>query len=343
MNYAQRMHFDGSILRRHFRTALLGVALGFGAHGLVAGEPIRFSGRAGLPAQQDFDRREPLLPAEARSFTRPNQAMDTILTPVQPVTPTTGLTRRQLEAQEQKRNWIFQSSETILRQSTERDDAQHDRNDREKPKSSVERFIEGADSKADPAGQTTKSGDSSPRSTRDRKDTAGNTTHSTRADGTKSNEDSTDLEMRRTGNSRGLGEVNFFGGADARNGSIGRAMSEARDRQRDRDASLDAFKRTLNNPWAQPAAGGADPSRVVGNTSPGNVSLPTVGIDRHGVGGPLGQPGRSVMDLGPRGGLGDFDPKNPLNYGAPETVLRNNEPQRVAPKPVILEVPKRKF
>jgi hypothetical protein len=49
------------------------------------------------------------------------------------------------------------------------------------------------------------------------------------------------------------------------------------------------------------------------------------------------------MDLGPRGAMGDFDPKNPLNYGAPETVLRNNEPPRVAPKPVVLELPKRKF
>ena len=50
-----------------------------------------------------------------------------------------------------------------------------------------------------------------------------------------------------------------------------------------------------------------------------------------------------TVDLGPRGGAWDFDPKNPLNYGAPSTVLRNNEPPRPASKPIVLEVPKRKF
>ena len=50
------------------------------------------------------------------------------------------------------------------------------------------------------------------------------------------------------------------------------------------------------------------------------------------------------MELGPRGGAGDFDPKNPLNYGAPGTVLRQSEsPRTMERKPILLEVPKRKF
>ena len=334
------MLFDSPGLRRPLRPVLLSAALFCGAHALTAGEPILFSGRTGPSAPQDFDRREPLLPAEARNFARPNPAMDPLLMPSQAVTPTTGLTRRQLEAQEQKRNWIFQSSETILKQGSERDSGKPERDENERSKSSVERYIEGADSKADPAKAT----DSSQRTTRDRKDNAGNSARNARTDSAKSGDNSGGLETRATGNPRGSEEGNLFGGSGARSGSVGRAMSEARDRQRERDASLDAFKRTFNNPWAQPTAGGGvDSSRSAGYAAPGTAGQPATGFDRRGLGGAMGQTGRSAMDLGPRGGSGDFDPKNPLNYGTADTVLRNNEPTRAVSKPVVLEIPKRKF
>ncbi|MBI5799685.1 MAG: hypothetical protein HZA92_03020 [Verrucomicrobia bacterium] len=350
MDYGLAMHCDGSGLRRSLRPALLGAALACGAHALFAGEPIRFSGRAGSPAPQDFDRREPLLPAEVRAFARPNVAMDSLQMPPQTVTPTTGLTRRQLEAQEQKRNWIFQSSETILKQASERDDDKSRRDDREKPKSSAERFLEGADSKADPADQS-KSADPAHKSNRDRKDNAGNSSRSPRdprdprSDSAKSGENSTSLETRASATQRGSEERSLFNAADARGGSVGRTMSESRDRerQRERDANLDAFKRSLNNPWAQPAATGVDPARPGGSAVPGNAGLPTTGFDRRSTAGALGQAGRSAMDFAPRGGLGGFDPKNPLNYGTADTVLKNQEPPRAASKPVVLEIPKRKF
>lgn len=339
MDYEQAMLFDGPGLRRPLRPVLLSAALFCGAHALTAGEPILFSGRTGPAAPQDFDRREPLLPAEARAGARPNMAMDSLQMPLQTVTPTTGLTRRQLEAQEQRRNWIFQSSETILKQASERDSDKPERDDREPAKTSVERFIEGADSKVDP----NRSPDPAQRTMRDRKDNTGNSARTARTDSAKSGENSTGLETRATGNPRDSEEGNFFGSSGARSGSLGRAVSEARDRQRERDASLDAFKRTFNNPWAQPAAAGVDTSRSAGKVAPGSADLPATGFDRRGLGGALGQTGRSAMDLGPRGGLGDFDPKNPLNYGTADTVLRNNEPPRAVSKPVVLEIPKRKF
>lgn len=332
------MQLARASLPRHLRTAVLGVALVCGAHSLVAGEPILFSGRTGQAAPMDFDRREPLLPAEARSGSRPEHGLEPTLTPP-PVTPTTGLTRRQLEAQEQKRNWIFQSSETLLKQSTDRDNDKRDRDDGETSKSSVERFMEGKDAKSDRADKSRNS-DSSNKPGNDRKDNSANPIRPPRADGSR---DSTGLEMGGKGNARGSDGVNLFGGTDARGSSIGRAMSDARDRQRERDASLDAFKRTLNNPWAQPASSGMESSRVAGSSGPSNAGLPAAGMERRGLGGSLAPAGRAPMDLGPRGGMGEFDPKNPLNYGAPDTVLRNNEPPRVAPKPVILEIPKRKF
>lgn len=337
MDYARFMHCHGLRLRRHFQTTLLGVALGCVTPGWVTGEPILFSGRTGPAAPQDFDRREPLLPAEARGLNRANQAMDPVLAPAQSVTPTTGLTRRQLDAQEQKRNWIFQSSETILKQSTEREADKQD--DGEPSKSAVERFVDGPDRKSDSA-DPNRNGDASNRSARDRKDNSGNSTRTPRVDAAKN---STGLEVRGTGSTRDPNGANLFGGGDAHGSSFSRAMTESRDRQRERDASLDAFKRTLNNPWSQPAASGGEPSRFVGSAGPTGAGLPAPSFDRRGPGGSLGQPGRPAMDLGPRGGVGEFDPKNPLNYGAPETVLRNNEPPRTAPKPVVLEVPKRKF
>jgi hypothetical protein len=49
------------------------------------------------------------------------------------------------------------------------------------------------------------------------------------------------------------------------------------------------------------------------------------------------------MNLGPVGKDG-FDPSNPLNYGAPDTVMQPSTlPTRSAPAPVKLEAPRRKF
>lgn len=359
MHYAVTMHFGGTVLRSTFRPALLGAALVWGAHALPAGEPIRFSGRTGPAASvpQDFDRREPLLPAEARansvSFTRSGLPVDTFLMSSPSVTPTTGLTRRQLEAQDQRRNWIFQSPEAILKQGSERSNenqiTREDRDDRERPKSAVERFLEGKDDQGDPTDKM-KSGDATQRTMRDRKDNAGNSSRNSRDardqrdDNTKAGENSTGLDARAMGNQRGGDERGLFSAADARGGSIGRVMSEARERerQREREASLDAFKRSFNNPWAQPAASGMDPARPFGGAAAVSSGIPS-GFERRATGGALGQGNRPTVDLGPRSGLGDFDPKNPLNYGAAETVLKQNDAPRAVSKPIVLEVPRRKF
>lgn len=346
------MHSGGSRSWHAPRLALLGVTLAC-AHAVLAGEPIRFSGRTGLSTPQEFDRREPLLPAEARSggkgFARPDLPMDAFLLQSQTVTPTTGLTRRQLEAQDQKRNWIFQSPEAVLKQGSERDDdnplTRDSRDDNEKPKSAVERFLEDKDGKADAADKM--KGDPAQRAMRDRKDNAGNSSRNPRDprnDSARTDENSTGLETRTSANMRGSEERNLFSAADARGGSVGRAVSEARERerQRERDASLEAFKRSFNNPWAQPAASGVDPARPFGGGAAANAGVPS-GFDRRTTAGALGQTGRPALDLGPRNGLGDFDPKSPLNYGAPGSVLKQNDAPRPAPKPIVLEVPRRKF
>lgn len=357
------MHFSGSLARRSTGLALLGAALAGGVFAARAGEPIRFSGRTGAASTQDFDRREPLLPAEARGAgkapPRADLQFDQFLLPSQTMTPTTGLTRRQAEALDQRRNWLLQSPNAVLKQATDRDDAKSrdPRDEREAPKSSVERYLEGNDAKAE-ADQRLKQGNSPDAQTRERERererernaNRGNEPRDAQANATtgKAGETRTGFETRTATGMRGSADNSFFGTAEARGGAMSRAFSEAREqeRQRERDASLDAFKRNFNNPWAQTTSGGGA-LLGTGNSSGGGLStmgLPGSDVRRTSSIGGLNSGGRSPVDLGPRGGgLGDFDPKNPLNYGAPETVLKQNEAPRAAPKPVVLEIPKRKF
>lgn len=349
------MHFARTDLRPALRLAWLGSALLGGAAALSAGEPIRFSGRTGVATTQDFERREPLLPVEARAgargMGRGDFSPDVLLMPAQSVTPTTGLTRRQLEAQDQRRNWIFQTPDAILKQGSERANenplTRDDREDKQPPKSAVERFLEGPDSKADAADKT-RSADAEQRAARDRKDHASQSARNARettSDNPRTGETSTSLETRGMGNARGGEERNLFSASDARSSALGRVFSEGRERERDRErtASLETFRQSFNNPWAQPAAGGLAPARPFGSSSAGNAGMPPGGFDRRSPAGGAGQAGRSATDLGPRHGLGEFDPKNPLNYGAPESALKQNDAARPAAKPIVLEVPRRKF
>lgn len=357
MDYPSTVHLSGSHAWQPARLAPL-VAAVVGVLASSAGEPIRFSGRTGAASTQDFDRREPLLPAEARgggkSMPRADLPFDQFLLPSQTMTPTTGLTRRQAEALDQRRNWLLQSPDAILKQATERDDgkARDSRDEREAPKSSVERYLEGSDAKTD-ADQKSKQGNSPQSQSRDR-ERNGNRSNETR-DGRDGQEGAaigkgadgrTGFETRISGAARGTADNSFFGTTDARGGTMSRVVSEAREqeRARERDASLDAFKRNFNNPWAQPALGGGGSLLGSGGGASGSLGLPGSDFRRPASIGGLNTGGRSSMDLGSRSGsLDNFDPKNPLNYGAPETVLKQNDAPRPVSKPVVLEIPKRKF
>ena len=357
------MQPNASLVRRPVRLALLGTVLLAGVGATLAGEAIRFSGRQGPvnSSAQDFDRREPLLPAEARGAgkapLRADLQFDTFLLPTQTATPTTGLTRRQAEALDQRRNWLLQSPDAILKQATERDDprTRDPREEREAPKSVTERYLEGNDAKADPE-QKLKSGEPQERQARERerereaKADRGNEPREGR-DGQenpfagKSGDGRTGLETRANGELRGS-ESRFFGSAEARASAMSRTFNDARqqERQREREASLDAFKRNFQNPWAQTAGGSGNALVTSGGAVAGPLGMPGSDFRRGPSIGGLDSGARSPVNLGPRGGgLDNFDPKNPLNYGAPETVLKQTEAPRVAPKPVVLELPKRKF
>ena len=358
MDYAMAVRFNRSRSQTNARLALLGAMLVCGVGAAWAGELIIFSGRVGPASPQDFDRREPLLPAEVRSGARAIPSADLqlgsfLLTP-QTMTPTTGLTRRQAELLDQRRNWLMQSPDAILKQATDREDTKSSdpRDEREAPKSATERFLEGSDAKTDPE-QKLKQGESPQKQSRDRNATnsRGNESRDARnspedSTSAKNGDSKTGLETRATGTARGSEGNNFFSTAESRGGGMGRVFNEARerDRQRERDASLDTFKRNFNNPWAQPVTAGGGSALTTGGGLSATMGLPSGDSRRPAsIGGLNMGGGRPTTDLGPRGGLGDFDAKGALNSGGPQSLLQNNEPPRVAPKPIVLEIPKRKF
>ncbi len=344
------MNLAGSIGLRAIRLTLLGAGCVWGTLAAPAGEAIIFSGRTSGASPQEFDRREPLMPTDARStareMARPELPTDLGL-PSQSVTPTTGLTRKQAEALDQRRNWMFQSPEAILKQAGKGESNGKSPIERvdDQPKSVAERFLEG---KEDKDGKADKLNDGVQKELRDRKDTEerneSNRTRQDKAAKAKGEENTTGLEMKPSGVIRSSDERNFFTIGESRGTSL---FSEARDRerQRERDASIDSFKRNFSNPWAQNNLGGNGglPGSGFGNGTASAMGMPGVDVRRGpGLGG-LNPGGRAMTDLGPRPGFGGFDAKGPLNYGTPETVLRQNEAPRSAPKPVVLEAPKRKF
>lgn len=357
MHYPLSMNLGGSSVWRTVRLAALGAACLSAAPWLSAGEAIRFSGRAGAPSPQEFDRREPLLPSEARSggksLARPDFPMESLL-PVPAMTPTTGLTRKQAETLDQKRNWIYQSPDAILKQGAKTDGdtkTRTERNEDDQPKSAAERFLEDGDSKA---GKADKLNNNDPvqKQLRDRREAEerNERNHSSRnpqdkdtAGRTKGEENTTGFETRTGSGARGPDERYLFNMGDARSSSL---LSEARDRerQRERDASIESFKRSFNNPWAQNAPSGGGSLLAPGLS--GGTPATTMGLPGAEMRRPLGlggSGGRAATDFAPRGGLGGFDAGNAANYGVPESALRQNEPPRAAPRPIVLEAPKRKF
>ena len=123
-------------------------------------------------------------------------------------------------------------------------------------------------------------------------------------------------------------------------------FSEARERerQREREANLDAFKTSFGNPWAQTTTVGGTPALGLsgGNNLPATAGASVGELRRPALGAAgLDAGPRGKMDFGPSASA--FDPKNPLNYGGAETVFKTPDEPRPQPKPIVLEIPKRKF
>ena len=313
------------------------------ACGATAGEPIRFSGRTGPVQELALERRAPFIPTEAssdRNVMRTDQATDGLFHATQSVTPTTGLTRKQLEAQEQRRNFLLQTPEALLLPSSDRVGRADDETvkDDGRAKAAGERVHADRESRG-PLEERNRS-ELMQKPARDRNIQR----HPSEANGgLKPGEGSVGFEARTGGLGRGAEPGGLAAFSDVRGGFVSRAVSEAKDRerQRERDASLDAFKQTFNNPWTQNALVGGAPSLSAGNSLPLAPGVLGNDVRRGSSGLGLAPSSRSGLDLGPRSS--GFDPQNPLNYGASETVLKNNEAPRAAPKPVVLEIPKRKF
>lgn len=345
------MHLIRRICPRPRPAMLLALALAGLWPVAVTAEPIRFSRRTGPATTQEFDRREPLLPTEARSGNksgfRAELPMDAFMPPTQAMTPTTGLTRRQMEAQDQKRNWLLQSPEAILKQAERQDEANRNPLLRDDDlKSAATRFLEKPDAATDPSGKLKQEApsdkerrDRSPRNQDNSRDAQENSL------AVKSTDGRNVLDTRQTGSSPGSEANGLFSTGPARSGSFGRMATEARERERQREnaASMETFQRNFNNPWAQTTTSGGTP--LTGSAS-GLVrpsGFPMNDLQRSGAGASLGPATRGPANLGALGGQDGFDAKNPLNYGGPETVMQPTTTARPTAAPIKLEAPRRKF
>lgn len=333
------------------RGVLLALALAGLWPAAVTAEPIRFSRRTGPATTQEFDRREPLLPSEARSGNksgfRSELPMDTFMPPAQAMTPTTGLTRRQMEAQDQKRNWLLQSPEAILKQAERPDEANRNPLTRDDDvKSAAARFLEKPDATTDP-GSKLKHETSSDKERRDRsprhqdnsRDSQENSQAGRSADGRNL------FDTRQTGASPAAEASGFFGTGPARSSSFSRMATEARERERQREnaASMENFQRNFNNPWAPTVTSGGNPLAGSASGLARPSGFPMNDLQRSGAGASLGPATRGQANLGGIGGQDGFDPKNPLNYGGPETVMQPTTTPRPTAAPIKLEAPRRKF
>lgn len=348
------MHLTRPNLRRLRQAGVLAVAVAGLWPARMTAEPIRFSGRTGPAVVQEFDRREPLLPTEAtlnsKAKLQPELPLNTFMPPSQAMTPTTGLTRRQLEAQDQKRNWLLQSPEAILRQSERPDETSRDPLTRDdSPKSAASRFLENSNGTTDKNGQPrNETPFDKGRRERDPRGQDANRESQGNEMGSRPLDTRNTLDTRQVGASPGVDGSSLFTAGATRAGAYGRMVNDARERERQREnaASLESFQRSFNNPWAQPAASSGGGNPLAGNVA-GGLTAPGgfMGNDlaRRAPGASLGQAARNPMNLGPVGKDG-FDPSNPLNYGAPDTVMQPSTPAtRSAPAPIKLEAPRRKF
>ena len=319
-----------------------------------AGEKIRFSGRRGaveLPALRE-QLLEPSLAPER--FSR-GGAGDALLAPPGAPSPVTKQDKLQADMLERRKNWMFQrpdDSKPANQDPAESRDEEKERADG-KPKSSIDRYLEGDDRKKDSkskSGQNNLSGQKN-REPGARVTPAGELSrqplplkNDRENGGEQSAKDQagTGLPGSERGSAAELpGETRINGV-----GSFNRLSSERREQQRDRarETQLTDFDKLINPPAAGTQGRGAEtfgagadaarnPGGLIGVRGPQDLPRRN---DFPGLGG--GLPGGS----GPRfSGRDDFRmPTTPALLPAP---TQPAEGQRVQPRPTILEIPKRKI
>lgn len=345
-------------------TATLCIALaalaGLAVSPSQAGEKIRFSGRRGameLPAWKDRLQGASLAPDRLS----PGGASDALAIPTGPQNTAVAPDPRQLDLQERRKNWMFQTGEKGKSATSETADRKEEENDQTegRPKSSIDRFWEDRDRKAltkkeqaarDQAAKDlpgNKDRDPGARFAPERelairapeKEGGDTTTAAASSGGRETGLPGTDRESgRAAGSVPGFKEIN----------SLNRLATERRDQQREqqRETHLADFGKLMNpNATAAPARTGdafglgGDAARA--GVNPINVRGPqdfTRRNDFLGAGANL--PGMT----GPRfSGRDDFSPRLPGGSALLPEPLRPAESLRVQPKPTILEIPRRKI
>ncbi len=332
--------------------SLLAVLL-FASGTAAAGEKIIFSGRSDGRAAVDLNRKDPLAGVGLRTPKLGGDPMDAALSlvPAAPTATSSPMTKKQKEELEQRRNWIFQDPDKAAEKKLDAaGEREKDSDPDAKPKSSIERYYEGSDRKATADNQTGSESrdlvggakrDGTGRETGRR----GFARDGKQADGEGGNDflgDSSARDSARQPREVGPG---FNSQADLRGFEFAKRvpLDSAKERARDaeREADMAAFQRILNPAAAAPQQGGAftliAPGTVVfmPGSAQRNFSSPVDFGQAAGL-------RASGLDGARLGGAGVFDTKANNGTFAPLAPLAEPE-KKMEPRPIILEIPKRKF
>ncbi|MGH6629362.1 MAG: hypothetical protein ACREB3_06495 [Burkholderiales bacterium] len=328
---------------------MLATGPGFG------GEKIQFSNRGDARSLPESERKERLLAPSLDPLKGSDQAgsaADLLLRPGTPGLGSGGSTpsRRQRELLDRRKNWAFDTPEPRDKRRgkadelTERDEESGDSD--KKPKTVLERYLE-RESQASGKATNAPAG----AGVGERPDGKGAFTSTPQAGANKSLAP-TDGSARFDFSSPTHGPSKDFSGGSPGSGdsrSAGsRLGSELRDRMKEREARMDGFRKLFDAPASVSARSGDggsplnEPARAAGASPSGR------GFDeftRRSTFSEVANPARSFnggVSPGVIGGLTDFSTRSPAAGYAPG-FSRQPEPLRVEPKPVVLEIPKRKF
>ncbi|MBI3875956.1 MAG: hypothetical protein HY300_08365 [Verrucomicrobia bacterium] len=325
----------------------------FASGTVLAGEKIIFSSRSDGRAAVDLNRKDPLAGTGLRTPKLGADPMDAALSivPAAPTAASSPMTKKQKEELEQRRNWIFQDQDKAAEKKLNAiNEREKDTDPDAKPKSSIERYYEGSDRKATADNQSgSESRDFTGRAKRDgtgretgRRDFARDGKQNNGDGGNDFLGDSAARDAARQPRESGPGfnsQTDLRGFEFAKRVPLDSAKERARDAER--EADMAAFQRILNPAAAAPQQGGA--FTLIG---PGTVVfLPGSAQRNFSNPGDFGQSTglkAGGLDGARLGGENMFDTK--LNSGtllspAPLTELE----KKMEPRPIVLEIPKRKF
>ncbi len=317
----------------------------------VFAEKIIFSGRNGQRVSFDFSVRKPLLPAgleepdlgQSRSDS-PGASLFNLSAPA--VTPTAGQSRRDKELLDRRRNWMFQETDSFLigQSESDREKKEPELFGGEESPDSMRRFMEKGFNGDKESDANRSAGDPERRESRQDAGRRESTLNSIRSGPLTQTLPGTGLSQPAV-----MLEAQPLSGAD--NIKLDRmdrisAAFKKEGLELQSKADIESFRKMINNPF-QNSGSGFNNSFGQSDLKAGVESLPGVQITRGlrptaGIGAPAAR-GSAFGGANPAFGVGAFNSRGPSLSSPGSFGSEASRPIKLAPRPIILDIPKRDF